>query len=35
MMRQSKKNRIPYLRGLEQINIAGNILNLDNADPQD
>ena len=34
-MIKPRKNRIPYLRGLEQINIAGNILNLDNVDPQD
>ena len=33
-MIKPRKNRIPYLRGLEQINIAGNILNLDNVDPQ-
>ena len=29
-----KKNRIPYI-GIEQINIARNILNLDHVDPQD
>ena len=29
-----RKNRIPY-KGIEQINLAGNILNLDHVDPQD
>ena len=28
------KNRIPY-NGIEQVSLAGNILNLDNVDPQD
>ncbi|CAL8993865.1 unnamed protein product [Prunus brigantina] len=29
-----RKNRIPY-KGIEQISLAGNILNLDHVDPQD
>ena len=33
-MTRPRKYRIPY-NGIEQGNLAGNILNLDNVDPQD
>ena len=35
MIKPPRRSRIPYLRGLEQINIPGNILNLDSVDPLD